>query len=100
MISKLKQSLTAQRRSRIAPVTITVGFACREAIIFASDSRATVPENDNVVDAQKLVEVQFLDGKALLAKSGDKIVSDGYEGELARVAATAHLADAQTIASE
>jgi hypothetical protein len=100
MIDTFQHSRTAQRRSWIPPVTITIGFACRDAIIFASDSSMTVHDSDATLDAEKIVQVKFADGLLLLAKSGDKEIGDGFEGELVEAAKDKFLADAQTVASE
>ncbi len=100
MIDTLQYSLAARRRSWITPMTITIGFACKDAIIFASDSRMTVHDSEATIDAEKITEINFSDGVALLAKSGDKEIGDAFEVIFSEAAKDKYLADAQTVATE
>jgi hypothetical protein len=51
-------------------VTIVIGFACKDAIVFASDSQGTYPNGNKVKLVKKLFRIDFINGSALAGFSG------------------------------
>lgn len=69
-------SLAIFRRTPRKPrVTIIAGLICKDAIVLASDGQVT-DSPSKLPDAKKITEVQFLNGKALIAESGSVALSN------------------------
>lgn len=70
-------------------MTIALGFACKQGILLATDSRTTFTDGFTLPRIKKLAVIRFSDGsQALLAKAGDVTFSNRYHETLEDQAAT------------
>jgi hypothetical protein len=81
---EFSERLRAQYGNLTPPVTILLGFTytiVRPAIMLASDSKITGDSSATSAsgDTEKIVEVKFANGRALLAKAGRKAATDRFE---------------------
>lgn len=70
------------------PVTLIIGIKCKDAIVLASDSQMTTG-NSKRTDGSKLERVDFKDFPAMVAQSGDQVLSNRFIDILTGLAVSA-----------
>ena len=83
------------------PVTIIIGIICESAIVLASDSQTTYSNSlgaNRRMDTPKISILEFEDGEAFVAESGDATLSGRAVEILSRMAKGTKLSDYRTVA--